>query len=67
MKDSTNKPIYVEPINLKLYHPYEVSKNPAILKADVPMCDIRLHDAWYIDRVRGIADHEIYRMLYGDG
>jgi hypothetical protein len=66
MKDSTNKPIYVEPINLKLYHPYEVSKNPPTLKTDTPMCDIRLHDTWYIDRKRAIADPEIYRMLYGD-
>lgn len=66
MKYSANKPIYVEQINLKLYHPYEVSKNPPTLKTDTPMCDIRLHDAWYIDRRRAIADPEIYRMLYGD-
>lgn len=66
MKGNANKPIYAEPINLKSYHHYEVSKNPSTLKADVPMCDIRLHDAWYIDRVRGIADPEIYKMLYGD-
>lgn len=67
MKESVNKPIYDETINLKSYHPYEVSKNPQTLKADVPMCSIKLHDAWYIDMVRGIADPEIYRMLYGDG
>lgn len=66
MKESVNKPIYAETINLKSYHPYEVSKNPPTLKADVPMWSIKLHDAWYIDRVRGIADPEIYRMLYGD-
>lgn len=66
MKESANTPIYAEPINSKSYHNYEDNKTPTDLKTDTPMLDIRLHDAWWIDRKRAIVYPEIYRMLYGD-